>query len=249
MALALNTGATRHINSRSLDRIAQGSVRIRNRRRCDAGWFDRARPEYMPNRLAGCEKVIRYNPAMAAPPDSLGAHYGAALGAAQLKQFGKAGAKAAAHRIVGIIVKTLIFPITVCGGRNVSRVRASTSQFPDIGVADLKLRQRLWKRLAIILRICPRARNTADVNYQADARGVKQFDKLLDLPGGMTDREEWRRHLSRALQSAPATAMLKPCESSGTAKAGPCWRSRKLVCAPKYTASALPFNPDDVMRS
>jgi hypothetical protein len=65
------------------------------------------------------------------------------------------------------------------------------------------------------LRVRPRARNTADVDYQVDAGGVKQLDKLLDLPGGMTDGEEWRRHRTRALQSAVATAISKPGESSG----------------------------------
>ena len=111
-----------------------------------------------------------------------------------LQQFRKATSKAATHRVIGVVVKALIFPVAVRGRRNASRVRASAAQFRDICIADLMLRERLRERLAIILRVRPRARNTADVDYQADAGGVKQLDKLLDLPGGMTDGEEWRRH-------------------------------------------------------
>ena len=105
---------------------------------CKARWINCPGPEYMRYRLAACEKIIRNDPAVAAPPYSLSTHHSAAPGAAQFQQLGEAEMEAGAHRVVGVIVKTLIFPIAVYVWWNIPRVFASTSQLRNIRVGDLK---------------------------------------------------------------------------------------------------------------
>ena len=122
---------------------------------CKARWIDCPRPEYVKHSLVRCEKIVRNDPAVAAPPYHFSAHHGTAPGAPQLPQLGEAQMETAAHRVVGIVVETLIFPIPVYAWWNVLRVRTSTSQLRNIFVSDVKARQCLRKCIAIVLRICP----------------------------------------------------------------------------------------------
>src|SRR6187401_916778 len=103
---------------------------------CQARWSDSIGPENVKYPLAGDEEIVRDDPAVAAPPHCLRAHHGAAPEMAKFAQPCQARLKNVAHRIVGVIVKTLIFPETVDVGWDFSRPRAPTAQLCDMRVCD-----------------------------------------------------------------------------------------------------------------
>jgi hypothetical protein len=46
--------------------------------------------------------------------------------------------KTAAHRVVGVVVKTLIFPVAVDVWRNIARLAAAAAELGNVLVGDLK---------------------------------------------------------------------------------------------------------------
>lgn len=95
----------------------------------------------MKHLLATNEQIVRDDPTMAPPPHRLRAHHGAALHAAEIAEPGEAGAKSAAQRIVGVVVKTLILPEGIDLRRNILCACAEASEFGDMLICDLKCRQ------------------------------------------------------------------------------------------------------------
>lgn len=86
-------------------------------------------------------------------------------------------------------MKTLILPEVIDLWRNTLCACAEAAEFGDMLICDLKSRQCLRKRFAIVLRICPRAWNSAHVDDDADLRSSEQVDKFADRARGMTDGE------------------------------------------------------------
>src|SRR5665213_2898493 len=130
--------------------------------------YDLARSKDVKHLFATCQQVIGNDPAMTPPPYRLRTHNGAVTHAAELTQPGQARLKAGAHRVVGVVVKALIFPEAVDAGCNIPGARPEATKFSDMLIGDLRTGQGSGKRFAIILRICPRARDRAHIDHEAD---------------------------------------------------------------------------------
>src|SRR5450759_2024913 len=144
----------------------------------------------MKHPLAGDEQVVRDDSAVAPPPDCLRAHYSATPNTAQFAQPREAGTKAAAHRIVGVVVKSLVFPEGIDVGRTILCARAAHAEFRDLIICNLKIRQGSRKALSIELRICPRPRDSAHIDDDANFRSGEQFDEFSKRVRGMANGEE-----------------------------------------------------------
>jgi hypothetical protein len=95
----------------------------------------------MEHLIATDDKVIRDDPTMAPPPYCLRAHHGAAPRAAQSAKPREARPKIVAHRIVGVVVETLILPEGIDVRRNTLCAWAEAAEFGDMLICDLKSRQ------------------------------------------------------------------------------------------------------------
>ncbi len=126
---------------RHLRRIGHRVSRPRPGPRRQARYCDLARPKDMKHLLATDDEIVRDDPTMAPPPHCLRAHHGAAPHAAQITEPGEAGAKTAAHRIVGVVVKTPILPESIDVMRNILCTCAEAAEFGDMLICDLKSRQ------------------------------------------------------------------------------------------------------------
>ena len=94
----------------------------------------------MKHLLATDDEVVRNDPTMAPPPHCLRTHHGAAPHAAQIAEPDEAGAKTAAHRIVGVVVKTLILLEGIDVRRNIFCACAEAAELGDMLICDLKSR-------------------------------------------------------------------------------------------------------------
>jgi hypothetical protein len=72
-------------------------------------------PENVKDSLAGGDPIIWNDPPVTPPPLRLCAHDGAPLGMTEFTQFLQRGVKVLAHRVVGVIVKTLVLPERIRG--------------------------------------------------------------------------------------------------------------------------------------
>src|SRR5690349_9847293 len=97
--------------------------------------LDMAGPEDVEHALAGREQVVRDDAAVAAPPDGLRAHDGAALCMPDLEQAGEAMAEALAQRVVGVIMKARVLPEAVQLGRHIALAAAQAAELRDVLVA------------------------------------------------------------------------------------------------------------------
>jgi hypothetical protein len=77
------------------------------------GFVDMRRIEDVHNALAGGEKIVRNDPPVAAPPDSLGAHDRAAVPAASIAESRETRGERRHQRVIRIIAKAAHVPISV----------------------------------------------------------------------------------------------------------------------------------------
>src|SRR3984885_13814684 len=125
----------------SLRRIGYRIFRPRPSCHRQARYCDLARRKNMKHLITTDDKIIRDYPAMTPPPHCLRAHHGTAPQAAQIAKPREARAKTAAHRIIGVVVKTLILPEGIDLWRNILCAGAEAAEFGDMLICDLKPRQ------------------------------------------------------------------------------------------------------------
>src|SRR5665213_3009273 len=99
--------------------------------------YDLARSKDVKDLFTSCQQVIGNDPAMTPPPNCLRTHHDAVTHAAELTQPGQARLKAGAHRVVGVVVKALIFPEAVDAWCYVSGARSETTKFSNMLIGDL----------------------------------------------------------------------------------------------------------------
>src|SRR5262245_3295858 len=110
---------------------------------------------------------------MTSPPYRLGAHDGAAPLVSQFAQPGEATPKRLSERVIRVVMKALVFPERVDIRRDVMRSRTPAAQGWNMFVTDGNWRQCFGKHIAIVLRICARARHLADIGDHSDLRALE----------------------------------------------------------------------------
>src|SRR3954453_16257300 len=101
--------------------------------------------------LARRDQIVCNDTAVAPPPDRLGAHKGAPALLTERAKARETGMKRLSQAVVGIVVKALILPKCIYALRNFVLLPAQASQRGDALIADLVLRERLRKNVAIEL--------------------------------------------------------------------------------------------------
>ena len=97
-----------------------------------------------------------------------------------------------ARRVVGIVVKTLVLPKRIGGGRYLPLPAAATTEFSDVRVVDAVLREGSRQHIEIELRIGARARNRAHIGNERYACRSQQYHELIDRSVGMSNHKEGR---------------------------------------------------------
>jgi len=117
-----------------LRRIDQDTIAAAFRRRCEVCFVDTTSAEDMKNSFSINKQIISDNPAVAPPPEGLRTHDGASLTMTELAQLPESRLKFTAHRVVCIIVKTLVLPESIGLDRNASLSRPQTPQLGNVPV-------------------------------------------------------------------------------------------------------------------
>jgi hypothetical protein len=108
----------------------------------------------MENGISSRQQIVGNNPSMASPPQRFRAHDGAASFASNLAEAGETSLKALAHRIVGVVVETLVPPEGIDTRRHVAIPAAQSAKRRDVLISDVNSGQRLGQDVLIILWIC-----------------------------------------------------------------------------------------------
>jgi hypothetical protein len=98
-------------------------------------------------------QVVRDDATMALPPNRFGAHYCGGALVPEIAQPSEASTELLSHRIVGVIMKTLVLPKPIHCGRDVALLSAKAAESREVLISDLETRQRCRKYLAIELGI------------------------------------------------------------------------------------------------
>ena len=127
---------------------------------------------------------------MASPPERLGTHDCACFFMSNLAQFAYPGLKLIAQSIVRVVMKTPVLPKSIEVGRDTGRSSAQTTQRLHMFVIDPKVAERRWKRIPIVLRICPGSRDSSHIDQECDIAVRQQLGERRNRPGRMSNREK-----------------------------------------------------------
>src|SRR5690554_1563147 len=148
----------------------------------------------MKNHLAPRQQVVGDNSAVAAPPDSFGAHHGAAVFPAQPNKLIKASLKCFCKRVIGIIMETLILPEAVNRGISLLAFVSQAAELFNELVADIKRSKAQGQVVLIVLRVGARSGHMSYVCHMRDTGRLQQFHELWNCAGGMANRKERKCH-------------------------------------------------------
>jgi hypothetical protein len=146
--------------------IDQITVGLQSRRGGHARFFHVARSENVKHALAGREEVVGDDPSVTAPPHGFRAHDSATPRVSELAQIREPITKMIAQGVVGIVVKTVVFPERVEPARHLARAAAQASERRDVLISDFERLKRLGQGVTVKLRIGARARHGADVDNE-----------------------------------------------------------------------------------
>jgi len=103
--------------------------------------------------IACGDEVIRDNPPVAAPPHCFGAHNDTMLRATEFAKLSKTVAEALAHRVVGIVMKTIVCPKCIHVSGDVALPAAQAAERLQMLMLHIEFREALWQDLAVKLRV------------------------------------------------------------------------------------------------
>ena len=152
--------------------------------------LDVAFAENVKDLFARSDEIVRNNPAMASPPDGLGAHHGRPRRMSGLAQDFRALSESPRSWRSRRNCES-----SRCPRRRWSRARrragsAQAAERSQMPIADLEFRQRGGKNVTIELRVGARARHGPHVDDEPDLRLPQQRRKRLGRARGMADGEE-----------------------------------------------------------
>ena len=90
-----------------------------------------------------------------------------------------------AEGVVGIVVKTVVFPERVELERHLARAAAQSPERRDVLISDFERLKRLGQGVTVILRIGARARHGADVDNECYRNALQEFDDVVQRPRPM----------------------------------------------------------------
>ena len=96
------------------------------------GFLNLPWPHNVEHALSRRQQIVGNDPAMAAPPEALCTHDGARASARERLQAIEPTPERLARRVVGIVVKTLVLPKRIGGGRYLPLPAAATTEFSDV---------------------------------------------------------------------------------------------------------------------
>jgi hypothetical protein len=102
--------------------------------------FEVISPQNVKHLISSGEQIVRDDSAMASPPNSLCARYGASLGMSQFSQSRQSGLELLAHRVIGEIVKASDLPKGIQRTWHDWAWGSRTSELSDVLIVDNKLR-------------------------------------------------------------------------------------------------------------
>jgi len=135
------------------------------------------------------DQIVGNDSPMTPPPQSLGAHDGAAATVAELAQFREAHPKILGHGVVGKVVEAVMLPKGVGLGCDTARLATQTAERAKVAIRDLDLSQRCWQSVLIVLWIGPGARDGAHIRDKLNVRLLQELDEFGDGARGMSDCE------------------------------------------------------------
>ena len=136
-------------------RIRQNSIRLLFDTLSHFCALDPVSAHYVKHDLTGGNEVVCDDATVALPPDRFGAHYCTGTLMPETAQPIEASTELFRHRIVGVIMKTLVLPKRIHCGRDIALVSTAAAESCEVLIPDLKIRQRCRKYLAIELGISP----------------------------------------------------------------------------------------------
>ena len=181
--------------------------------------FDVPETKDVEDLLTRGEEIVRDDAAMASPPDCLGAHDRGGRRMTKPAQFFEARAEFLAHGVVGIVVKARVLPEGVDVRHHPRLLSTKSSKSREMLIGDSMRSEIGEQRVAVELRVGPRARNRPDVDDELNSCGLKERDETFGWAGRMSDGEEW---VSHGLEYT-----LLPCTARGPASAPP-WTDDQL---------------------
>src|SRR5437870_2915349 len=144
----------------------------------------------MKHGFAFVQQIVRDDTSMAAPPYRFRTHDCAALAVSQRAQRVETGPERSGHRVICIIMETVVVPKGVYGRRNAMFPSAQTAERREVIVGDVKLSKRSRQRVAIVLRVGARSRYGSDVGDERDLRLLQQVHEFREGPCRVSDRED-----------------------------------------------------------
>ena len=160
------------------------------------------RTENVKDGLAGGDQMVGDDPAMAAPPQGLGAHDRAPRRFSEATEFAEAGSKCVAESVVGVVVEAFVLPERVRPGWDGALPSAQAAERGDRLIANVEPCQSRRQRVPVVLRIRARAGNSPNVDDEADLGEMEKFDESLDRARRMSDGVVWI-HIWSELVSCP----------------------------------------------
>lgn len=178
-----------------LDRIDDGSVAADNRAGRQARLLNVRGVEDVHDPFTGCNQIVRDDPSMASPPDSLGAHDRASALPASDQEPREAGGKVCGQGIVGIVVKALHPPAGIKMWLSAFHLSAMAAKFDNMLIADLDRCQCPGKVFTVKLGILTRRRGRSHIDKVLDIRVPQQIDEFRYWPGRMAYCEKGAGHV------------------------------------------------------